>query len=160
MAISSAPFETERAIPMRTVSSAVAGARRQGTRPRPKAASWIKRNAVMFPPVLSHTRCSPTAGRPGNVASVLVAVQRNTGPQGFKLPHDFAAIAASHRGHEFFEIFRSVGERGLDRGETPAFEARRLQHAGFQAITRAERPGQVEARFAADPAACDGGIER
>src|SRR5882762_11974329 len=160
MAISSAPFETERAIPMRTLSSAVAGATRQGTRLRPKAASRIKRNAVMFPPVLSHTRCSPTAGRLDEITSVLVAIQRKAGSQGFKLPHDLAAVAASNRGHEFFEIFRSVGERGLDRGETPAFEARRLGHAGFQAVTGAERPGQVEARFAADPAACDGGIER
>src|SRR5258706_3572204 len=140
MAISSAPFETERAIPMRTVSSAVAGARRQGTRTRPNVASLVKRNTVMFPPVLSHTRCSTTAGRLDKITSVLVALQRKARSQGFKLPHDFAAVAASNGGHEFFEIFRSVGERGLDRGETPAFEARRLRPAGFQAGYRGRRP--------------------
>src|SRR5262249_3358529 len=153
IAISSAPFETERAIPMRTVSSAVAGARRQGTRPRPNAASRVKRNTVMFPPVFSLTRCSPTAGRLDELTSVVVVIECKTRSQGFKLPHDLAAVAASNRGHEFFEIFRSVAERGLDRGEAPSFEARRLGHAGLQAITGAERPGQVEARFAADPAA-------
>src|SRR5262245_59379603 len=145
MAISSAPFETERAIPMRTVSSAAAGARKQGTRLRPKAVIWIERNAVMFPPRPQphQRRCSPTAGRLGNVPSVLVAIQRKMSSQGFKLPHDLAAVAASNRGHELFEIFRSVGERGLDRGETPSFKARRLGHAGFQAVARAKRPGQV-----------------
>src|SRR5215831_21397718 len=64
--------------------------------------------------------CGFVAGGVDEVAPVLVAIQRNTGPQGFELAHDLAAIAASDSGHELLEMFRSVVERRPDRGETPA----------------------------------------
>src|SRR5260370_16947915 len=77
---------------------------------------------------------SPAAGRLDEITSVLVAIQRKTGSQGFKLPHDLAAVAASNRGHELFEIFRSIGKRGLDRGETPPFQPRPPWPARFPPI--------------------------
>src|SRR5260370_38518176 len=68
---------------------------------------------------------SPAAGRLDEITSVLVGIQRKTGSQGFKLPHDLAPVAASNRVHELFETFRTIAMRGLAPGETPALEARR-----------------------------------
>src|ERR1700678_1533736 len=118
----------------------------------------------MFPPTsvrahICETRRngSPIAGGLDQISPVAVAVEGRAAQQGFKLTHDLAAVAASHRGHKLLEIFRPVSERGRDRGEALAFEARRLWHTGFEAIAGAERPGEVEARLGADPVAGDGG---
>src|SRR6202030_4315170 len=64
------------------------------------------------------------AGRLDEIASVAIAIQVHAGPQGFEFAYDFAAVAASHRGHELLEIFRPIGKRGRNRGEALALETR------------------------------------
>src|SRR3984893_18111122 len=141
---------------MRTVSCAVAGTTKQTATARPNAAGRTERNAVMLPPksafqvgaaihmpshpLLSRPLPPPfaatarsigshIAGRLDQIASVAVAIQLHARPQGFEFAYDFAAVAASHCGHELLEVFRPIGKRGRNRGEALAFETRRLRDA-------------------------------
>src|SRR5258707_10811533 len=97
---------------------------------------------------------------PDQIAPFRVAVEMHLVAQTLERPHDLAPVPAADGGHQLFEEFRPVPQRGLDRREAAALEARRLRNTGFQPVAGAKRPGEVVARLGADPPARERGIER
>src|SRR4051812_23145801 len=81
-----------------------------------------------------------------------IALQAAGIVQRFQREHDFAAVLAAGGGHELFEIFRTVLQRGLYRGMARALVMRRLRDFGFELLPGADRHREIVARLGAKAA--------